>query len=152
MTGFRCCAGPRNDAEVKLEIKGGPPLERAGIGGPRSPPLDVLDGAACGPPGAPAPCTTSRAWIWRPVPNTELSLVGGCLGKGNEMRCALAVARTVGDRVETLAQIDTGREIADVGLIGGPERRVRVRGLERRGHFYRDVAFHYGIVEVQDAH
>ncbi len=145
--GFRCCAGPRNDAEVELEIKAGAPFERAVNASLPSPPLDALDGASCGPPSAPSPCSSSRAWTWRPVPNTELTLAGGCLGRPPDARCALAVTRTVGGHADSLTQIDTGREAPEVVLVIGPER-IRVRGLDQRGHFYRDVVFRYGRVDV----
>jgi hypothetical protein len=147
--GFRCCAGPRNDAQVQLEIKGGPAFERTAHASRPSPPLDALDGAACGPPASPAPCSLSRAWTWRPAPNVELSLAGGCLGRDPNARCALAVSRTLGDRSETLAQIDTGREAPDVVLVEGLERRIRVRGGDVHGQFLREVVFNYGRVDVK---
>ena len=48
--GFRCCAGPRNDAEVHLEEKWGVAFEKTVHPARSSPPLDALEGAACGPP------------------------------------------------------------------------------------------------------
>ncbi|MDP9000360.1 MAG: SUMF1/EgtB/PvdO family nonheme iron enzyme, partial [Myxococcota bacterium] len=68
-TGFRCCVGPRNDAEVHLDVKTGAALERASHPTQPSPPLDALGGTACGPPQSPAPCWSARAWTWRPEPN-----------------------------------------------------------------------------------
>ena len=149
-TGFRCCAGPRNDAEVQLDVKIGAAFERTVHPAGPSPALDALDGAACGPPLSPAPCSLSRAWTWRPAPNVELSVAGGCLGRDPSARCALGVARRVGDRVDTLAQIDTGREIPEVVLVEGQDRRIRVRGANMRGQFFREVVFSYGRVEVKE--
>jgi hypothetical protein len=146
--GFRCCAGPRNDAEVDLEVKVGPPFEQTRR--PKgSPPLAVLDGIACGPPTAPAPCSFARDWTWRPVPNVELSVAGGCVGRDPSARCALAVSRLVNDRVQTLAQVDTGRQIPEVVLVEGLERRIRVRGADVHAQFFREVVFTYGKVEVR---
>jgi formylglycine-generating enzyme required for sulfatase activity len=152
VTGFRCCAGPRNEAEVTLVVKTGLPFEKTARPSQASPVLDALGGQACGPPLSPAPCSLSRAWTWRPVPNVELSLAGGCLGRDPNARCAVAVSRTVGERVDTLAQIDTGREIPEVVLVEGADRRIRVRGADIHGPFFREVVFSYGRVEVKEVH
>ncbi len=151
-TGFRCCAGPRNEAEVQLDVKIGPAFERTSHPAGPSPALDALGGAACGPPLSPAPCSLSRAWTWRPAPNVELSVAGGCLGRDPSARCALGVSRMIGDRAETLAQIDSGREIPEVVLVEGMDRRIRVRGADMRGQFFREVVFSYGRVEVKEVH
>jgi len=124
-----------------------------------SPPLDALGGVACGPPLSPTPCFLSRAWTWHPAPNLELSLAGGCIGHDPNAQCALAVSRTLppiagqtGDRIDTLAQIDTGREIPEVVLVEGLDRRIRVRGADLRGQFFREVIFSYGRVDVKEVH
>jgi formylglycine-generating enzyme len=147
--GLRCCAGPRNDAQVQLDVQVGPAFERTARASRSSPALDALGGAACGPPASPAPCSIARAWTWRPAPNVELSLAGGCLGRDPNARCALGVSRAVAEGGETLAQIDTGREIPEVVLVEGRERRIRVRGLDLHGHFFREVVFNYGAVDVR---
>jgi len=149
-TGFRCCAGPRNDAEVSLEVKTGVAFEKTVRPARSSPPLDALGGTACGPPLAPSPCSFSRAWTWRPAPNVELSLAGGCMGRDPNARCAVAVARAIGDRVDTLAQVDTGREIPEVVLVEGMDRRIRVRGADMKGQFFREIIFSYGRIEVKE--
>ncbi len=136
--GFRCCAGPRNDAEVQLEVKVGASFERSRQP-TGSPPIDALDGAACGPPTSPAPCSIARAWTWRPAPNVELSVAGGCVGWDPNARCALAVSRLVGDRVQTLAQVDTGRRDPRSRARRGPRppdprpRRGRAQAVLPRG-------------------
>jgi hypothetical protein len=147
--GFRCCAGPRNDAEVDLEVKVGPPFERTRQP-TGSPPLTPLNGVACGPPASPSPCSIGRAWTWRPAPNVELSVAGGCVGRDPSARCALAVSRLLGDRQQTLAEVDTGREIPEVVLVEGLDRRIRVRGADLRAPFFREVVFSYGRVDVKD--
>ena len=152
-TGFRCCAGPRNDAEVQLDVKTGIPFQKAEHTSRRSPPLDALQGVACGPPLAPAPCSLSRAWTWRPSPNVELSLAGGCVGHDPDARCALAVSRTLtstaGEHLDVLAEIDTGREIPEVVLVEGMDRRIRVRGADLKGQFFREIIYSYGRIEVR---
>ncbi len=148
--GFRCCAGPRNEVEVTLEVKVGPAFERVPHATEPSPPLEALGGTACGPPSAPAPCSISRAWTWRPVPNVELTLSGGCVGRDPAARCAVALSRNSGDHSDTLAQIDTGREIPEVVLVEGLDRKIRVRGADLRGAFFRELVFDFGRVEVRD--
>jgi hypothetical protein len=152
VTGFRCCAGPRNDADVHLDVKIGVPFQKAEHTSRSSPPLDALGGVACGPPLSPAPCSLSRAWTWRPSPNVELSLAGGCVGRDPSASCALAVSRMIGDRVDVLAQIDTGREIPEVVLVEGMDRRIRVRGADMKGQFFREIIFSYGRVDVREVH
>ncbi len=150
--GFRCCAGPRNEPEVQLEVHAGAAFEKTDRPSRSSPPLDALGGAACGPPLSPSPCSLARAWTWRPVPNVELSLAGGCLGRDPNARCAVAVSRSLGDRVDTLAQIDTGREIPEVVLVEGMDRTIRVRGADIHGQFFREIVFSYGRVDVKEVH
>jgi sulfatase modifying factor 1 len=149
-TGFRCCGGPRNDAEVRVEVKTGLPFEKTAHPSRSSPPLEALGRKGCGPPLSPAPCSLSRAWTWRPAPNVELSLAGGCLGRDPSARCAVAVSRVVGDRTETLAEVDTGREIPEVVQVEGSDRRIRVRGADLHGPYFRELVFSYGRIDVRE--
>ena len=59
--GFRCCQGPRNEAEVAIEAKWGAAFERTVHPARATPPLDALGGTACGPPLAPRPARSARA-------------------------------------------------------------------------------------------
>jgi len=150
--GFRCCDGPRNDAQVDLEEKWGAAFERTVHPAPQTPPLTALDGVACGPPLSPAPCSLSRAWTWRPATNVELQVGGGCVGRDPNARCALAVWRVLGDRVDVMAQVDAGREIPEVVLVEGMDRKIRVRGADIHGPFFREIVFSYGRVDVREVH
>jgi hypothetical protein len=82
----------------------------------------------------------------------ELSVAGGCVGRDPNARCAAAVSRAIGEREETLAQIDTGREIPEVVLVEGADRRIRIRGADAHAHFFREVTYSYGRVDVRDFH
>ena len=147
--GFRCCAGPRNEAEVSLDIKKGPPFERAARPSRSPPPVDALGGAACGPPSSPGACSFVRAWTWRPTWNVELSLSGGCVGRDPTARCGFAVWRSLGDGAQTLAQVDTGSEIPEVVVVDPVGRKIRVRGASNRGVFFQDLAFYFGRIDVR---
>jgi formylglycine-generating enzyme required for sulfatase activity len=148
--GFRCCAGPRNEAEVSLAVKKGFPFEYAPTSAHGSPPLDALGGVACGPPAAPRPCSYARAWTWRPAPNVELAVAGGCVGFDPHARCAVAVSRSLGGRVDALAQVDTGLVIPEVVLVESSDHRIRVRGADAHGYYFREIVFSYGRVDVRN--
>jgi sulfatase-modifying factor enzyme 1 len=142
--GFRCCAGPKNDARVNLEVKRGPVFEHAS-GDAISLPVEALGGVTCGGHGDTA-CALARAWTWRPVPNVELAIRGGCVGLSASTRCGLAVAAP---SARLLAQVDCGREVPEVVLVQGGEHRVRVRGWNERGPFFQELVYSYGRVEVK---
>jgi hypothetical protein len=59
------------------------------------------------------------------------------------------VSRAIDGRQQTLAQIDTGREIPEVVLVDSADHRVRVRGANVHGQFFQEVAFDYGRVDVR---
>jgi hypothetical protein len=140
--------GPRNEPEVQIDVKKGPVFDSAPTATAGSPPLDALDGTACGPPRAPAPCTFSVAWTWRPALNVELAISGGCIGHDPSCRCAIAVSRHVHDHIETLAQIEAGRQIPQVVLVEGADHPVRMRGADAHKVFFREIRFSYGRVDV----
>jgi hypothetical protein len=91
----------------------------------------------------------SRAWTWRPEPNVELSLAGGCTGRWPNAHCGLAVSRPAGDPADPLAQVDTGQETPDVVFVNAVDPRVRMRATDAHGRFMREVVFSYGRVEVR---
>ena len=81
--------------------------------------------------------------------NVVLSVAGGCVGRDPNAHCALGVSRLRADRPANLAQIDCGREIPEVVLVEGIDRRIRVRGADLHGQFFREVIFSYGRVDVK---
>ena len=55
----------------------------------------------------------------------------------------------LGDRMQTLAEVDTGLAIPEVVLVESADRRVRVRGADVHGMFFRELVFSYGRVDVR---
>jgi hypothetical protein len=83
------------------------------------------------------------------VANVELSLAGGCAARDHSVGCGLALSRTTGERVDVLAQVDTGLGTPDVVFVDVAEHRVRVRGVDLHGAFFRDLVFSFGRVDVK---
>src|SRR5262249_43191029 len=73
--GFRCCAGPVNEAWVDLRLVQAAPLEKSASPAELAAPLARLAKSAwLAKPGA----SIRRAWLWHPVANEELVIAGGC--------------------------------------------------------------------------
>jgi hypothetical protein len=138
--GLRCCAGPKNDVEVALELSGTPAL--GATDAERAAPFTPALGAAAGRPPEPA---TLRALRWIPVPNEDLVVALGCTAAPRA--CSLVVARAASKQV--LASVATGRDPAEVAR-NGDGRHLRIRYLEARGVAGRDVTYTYGRVEVSE--
>lgn len=140
--GFRCCAGPRNEAEVELGVKELPALERSPKPKDLAAPLVDLGQKKWGPAFSPM-----IAWTWHPVANEELVVATGC---GARSHCGIEIAR-VGGRGEpavSLAEIDAGRGPGEVVQFGDAAH-LRMRGLELRGAFLKQITYAYGRVEVE---
>jgi formylglycine-generating enzyme len=136
--GLRCCAGPRNEAEVVLHIERGPKLEHQA-------PTDaavarwVLDHAPRESAqlfGELESMKVDRTWLWRPTGNEQLIVVGGCARSGKRSACGVLVARRTLDRCRVLASASSARwtptlfvdqDARDLWLVGGDVRgRFRV--------------------------
>ncbi|MBV9948780.1 MAG: formylglycine-generating enzyme family protein [Myxococcales bacterium] len=146
-TGFRCCAGPRNDAEVHLDVKTGPLLER--VASRPSPALDALGGISCGGTKAASPCWVARTWVWRPEPNVELTVGGGCVGHWPTAHCGVAVSRGPSGASQVILQVDTGQAEPDVVYVSRPEGRLRLRAADVHGRFVREIVYSYGRLQLQ---
>ncbi len=153
--GFRCCAGPENDAQVALRIARGLKLEyREGVD--RKLARELM---AAFPEEAkrdiphPDQFKLERTWTWRPIGNEKLYALGGCSGIGTKPACGVIVARIVIDRPKVLAWAASGHwaptlhtdvDARDLWLFGGDDQgsfrrlieyvwgRVSVGGKERR--------------------
>jgi hypothetical protein len=127
---------------VELSIATGPALERAAKATERVAPLAAIAGDLA----------LDRAWTWRPLPNEELVVASGCAkGLGPPGRCGVVVGRLDGKAAHLLARFeDDSREVFDVAQ-GTEPRKIRARGLEARGSFFRELVYAYGRVDVGDA-
>jgi sulfatase modifying factor 1 len=154
--GFRCCAGPKNEAKVELTLQTGPALERSMKTAELTAPLLPLATRAWGPPtdGSSSVFAFVHAFIWRPVPNEELVIASGCRKDFPRPRCGVIVERmgTNEDAAEpqagtSLAQIDTGFEAAEVAEVGDA-RHMRLKGVDETSAYLRDFTYAYGRVEM----
>jgi formylglycine-generating enzyme len=134
--GLRCCAGPKNEAEVKLELVGTPGLG-AGARAAMEPLVDALGGVA----KKPVEASSLRSFRWVPVANEDLVLGSGCSAPPRS--CALVVARGT----QVLASVGTGYGPPEVARVGDA-RHLRIRYLEPRGMVGRDVTYSLGRVEI----
>jgi formylglycine-generating enzyme len=144
--GFRCCAGPRNEAKVELDIAAGPPLERSTKPGTLAAPLGPSASAAW---KATAAVDFDHAWTWRPAPNEELVVGAACVHEARQTRCGLVVGRPEGESAHLVAQFETGFIAPEVAQ-NGEARRIRARGLDAQGAFVRDLVYSYGRVEISE--
>jgi len=144
--GFRCCAGPTNAAEVKLELQGTPGIALVPNGAASAALSSAI--ATAVNDGAPAVEAKSlRTFKWVPVANEELVLATGCTEapKG----CGLVVARPTGDAgaAEVLVTVATGKDPPEV-MRAGDARHLRIRALDQRGIYSREIAYLYGRVDL----
>ncbi len=146
--GFRCCAGDKNAAEVVLHVVRGKALEyrekhdrpliaRALAKLPPDVRKDVGEDTL----------KIERVWIWRPIGNEELLLLGGCTGIGRKPACGIVVVRVLLDEPHVVGWVSSGHwaptlhgdtDARDLWLFGGDDL----------GSFRRVVAYLWGRVSV----
>jgi sulfatase modifying factor 1 len=149
--GFRCCAGPRNTAEVVLQVSRGKKLEledkveRALVKA-----LAIeLDDSAKQELKDPADFTADRKWVWRPVGNEELVAISGCSGIARDPRCGIIIARLALDQHKVLAWVGGGSRLPS--LHGHRDaRNIWLLGADDAGLFKRRIAYVWGRVSVGD--
>jgi formylglycine-generating enzyme len=140
--GFRCCAGPRNDAKVDLKTVHGQTFSGTKVS---ALPAAVRD-MPCNK-DLDTPCDHEHAWIWQPIANVEIFVKGGCVGEKVTARCGMILAVLRGDEARVLAHVDAGREIPEAVLMAGDGRRIRIRGHDTKP-FFREVTYNFGRLDV----
>lgn len=147
--GFRCCAGPINDATVELAIARGAKLEaretvdRTLAAGLR----DALAKLAHDDVPVPDDFRFDRMWLWRPIGNEELTVLGGCAGIGREPACGVLVVRVHLDRPRALAWASSGHWVPMVHVDVDP-RDLWLFGGDPLGSFRCLVSYVWGRVGV----
>lgn len=143
--GWRCCAGDANDAEVELELDGGPALQALSQ-------AEALRAVAIlsSVPGAKVVGTMwigGAGWKWRPVANDRLLVLAGCTRAPAPAQgsCAFAVLREPGHAV--VVATPTDRMVVDVS-VAGDRRKLRAIGFDSVGSYVRDLTYAYGAVDL----
>jgi hypothetical protein len=139
--GLRCCAGTRNAAEVTLTRDGTPGLATA-AGDSRAPWASELATVVA---SEIAP-KTMRGQRWIPLANEELFVVQGC-GTATPRQCGLLVGRVRNGKRYVAANAVVGRELGDVSK-GRDAKHLRLRALDLKGTFSRELSYVYGKVEL----
>lgn len=145
--GFRCCAGPANEAEVSLHVERKTALEVRvpdTLGIPKD--LDALL-----PEDAklelkhPETFRISRAWLWHPIGNEELAALGGCNSETEFRRkCGVLIVRFTSE-TRALAWASSGVYVPSLEHENDP-RFLWVYGGDARSHFRRLVRYAWGRV------
>src|SRR5262249_27597912 len=139
--GFRCCAGPRNAAEVKVDPKWGIPLEYFGYSRPNG---------KCASSERPCPARVpGRRWVWRPVGGDELGVQEMCDVPGpNGGACNVEIPRSpsvVAAESATVSLLPArieGQAFEMAQL--GDARHIRTRANGARGAYTREITYAYG--------
>lgn len=147
--GFRCCSGSKNDAEVTLHVVRGKKLEfREGVDKTLARAIAAqLPEQAKQEIGDVERLVFERSWIWRPLGNEELRIVGGCAGLGTEPSCGLAIVRMHLDKPTLVGWASSGHWAPTLHGDADP-RDLWLFGGDDLGQFKRLVAYVWGKVSV----
>jgi sulfatase modifying factor 1 len=149
IVGFRCCGGPRNEAEVNLQVKRGKGLEaRERVDQRIVEQIASRLGQLAGDDlSKPDDFHFERMWVWRPIGNEELVVLGGCAGIGRQPACGIVVARVILDQATPLAWASSGHWVPNVHVDREP-RDLWLFGGDELGSFRRLVGYVWGRVSV----
>lgn len=147
--GFRCCAGPKNESEVVLEVTRGEKLDaKEGVSKALSSELmTLLPEEAKNEIGARSAFRFEREWIWRPIGNEQLYVLGGCSGLAVKPACGVVVARATLVKPKVLAWVSTGHWAPTLHMDADP-RDLWLFGGDELGQFRRRVGYVWGKVSV----
>ncbi len=152
--GFRCCAGPRNQAEVSLHVAfpaGLLPRNRFDAAVEQSMLVALPDEAKSDLGSRHAP-HAQRSWLWRPVANEELHALAVCTGSSQSgpsfEGCGLLIARINLGKVSVLGWVSSAEWPPTLHSGDGGVRDLWLVGGDRVGSFKRLVSYRSGEVEV----
>ena len=160
--GFRCCAGPVNDAEVQLEVDyPEDPFKAVVKTSELAPQLQGLVAEAVSrTPGAAVSAPTgkfriSRVWRWFPIGNERLVVASGCAYPGSagagaslyHSVCGVVVVRESPSELQPLVFASSGWWLPSV-QVDEDRRLLWVYGGDSRGKYRRKVAYLWGKVGV----
>ncbi len=152
--GFRCCAGPRNDAAVDFDVRDQQGLERRPdreLDALTAPLADITTTLWGSRETQASAYEYQRAWHWHPVGNEELLIALGCERRGGPWaHCGVVVTRVYEGKALLLAQFATGAHIPDIIAFDDDRRHLRARGMDIRGTFQRDFEYVYGRIKVTE--
>ena len=148
--GFRCCAGPLNDAKVEIDIdRDLPVLENLG-----APATDISEALVDLIPESASrefkrfgPMQFKTQHLWRPAFNHEVLVLGGCAGTGTLARCGTLLADRGTQGYRLLAWADAGF-FPPAPKLEGDSKLLWIYGGDARGHFRRAIRYLYGRVQV----
>ena len=144
--GFRCCAGPENEAKVELHVDRKTPLEARELDAPLARKLeDALPDDARAELRRDESFHAAHAWLWHPIGNEELVVAGGCTGEHRGRGCGVMVARLVLGQPVALAWAGSGRYVPSLKLENDP-RYLWVYGGDERSHYRRLLTYAWGRV------
>jgi sulfatase modifying factor 1 len=144
--GFRCCAGPQNEAEVVLHVVRRPPLE------PREAEPALARRLEAGLPDdgraelrRDDTFRITQKWLWHPIGNEELVVAAGCTAGLASRGCGVVVARLAQGEPLALAWAGSGRYVPTL-KVESDARFLWVYGGDDRSHFRRLLTYAWGRV------
>ena len=146
--GFRCCAGPRNEAEVVLDVVG-----KKGLEAKDRPDREFMQRLVeVMPPEAERDLgkqkfVPDRLWFWRPIGNEELVVVGGCARAPKLQSCGVIVGRQSLDSMKALAWVSTGHWFPSLHPETDP-KDLWILGGDEVGRYKRLIAYAWGEVRL----
>ncbi|HVU05047.1 MAG TPA: SUMF1/EgtB/PvdO family nonheme iron enzyme [Polyangiaceae bacterium] len=150
--GFRCCAGPPNEAKVELHVERKTPMEKFELSAALAKKIDdAIPDDARAELRRDESFHATQAWLWHPIGNEELVVAGGCTGETRGRGCGAVVVRLVLGAPVSLAWAGSGRFLPSVKLENDP-RYLWVYGGDERSHFRKGLTYAWGRVvggEVQ---
>ncbi len=151
-TGFRCCSGERNSAEVSVTVSG-----KAGLWLKKNTDKLLADQIRRELPRkalrdvkVASEFRIWKRWEWRPIGNDPLTVAGGCAGPSYARRCGLLVLRENPSGIEVLDWASSGRYAPTVHL-GRNKKYLWVYGGDVRSHYRKRLTYAWGSVRTFEA-